>query len=130
MQRIDQQFIYAASDLNNYLECKRLTELDVLVARKKLTIPDAEDEQLALIKRKGEEHEQRYLESMQARHGDRVVCFSRAQAGIEAYRQAERQTIEAMASGAHIIYQATFFDGQFIGHADFLRRVEVPSNTR
>ncbi len=34
-----------------------------------------------------------------------------------------------MRRGAPIIYQATFFDGQFIGHADFLRRVDgAPSN--
>ena len=29
-----------------------------------------------------------------------------------------------MKRGAKIIYQATFFDGQFLGHADFLRRVD------
>ncbi len=34
-----------------------------------------------------------------------------------------------MREGKPIIYQATFFDGQFIGHADFLRRVEhAPSH--
>src|SRR3954451_3900039 len=35
-------------------------------------------------------------------------------------------TIEAMAAGADVIYQATFFDGTFRGHADFLLRVEAP----
>ena len=32
-----------------------------------------------------------------------------------------------MQRGVRVIYQATFFDGAFIGHADFLRRVEAPS---
>jgi uncharacterized protein len=31
-----------------------------------------------------------------------------------------------MAGGADVIYQATFFDGTFRGHADFLLRVEAP----
>jgi hypothetical protein len=35
MQRLDGCFVYSASDLNDYLECKRLTELEGLVARKK-----------------------------------------------------------------------------------------------
>ena len=39
-------------------------------------------------------------------------------------RAAAAQTIEAMAAGAEVIYQATFFDGTFRGHADFLLRVE------
>ncbi len=35
-------------------------------------------------------------------------------------------TIEAMAAGTDVIYQATFFDGTFRGHADFLLRVDAP----
>ena len=33
-----------------------------------------------------------------------------------------------MRAGAQVIYQATFFDGQWRGHADFLHRVEEPSD--
>ncbi len=36
-------------------------------------------------------------------------------------------TLEAMRSGASVIYQATFVDDGLLGHADFLRRVERPS---
>ncbi len=128
MQLIDGRLLYAASDLNNYLECKRLTELDALVARRKLPRPqDEDDAQAQLLRRKGEEHEQRFLEAMQAHYGDAVVCFTRPEASVEAFALAERQTRAAMASGAPIVYQATFFDGQFIGHADFLRRIQPPS---
>jgi uncharacterized protein len=129
MQRIDGRFVYAAGDLINYLECKRLTELDMLAAHGRLTAPAGEDdEQAQLIRRKGDEHEQSYLAGLQALHGsERVVCFGRSESGIESYRDAERRTFEAMVSGVPIIYQATFFDGQFIGHADFLRRVDSPS---
>ena len=37
-------------------------------------------------------------------------------------RAAAEQTIAAMRSGADVVYQATFFDGTWRGHADFLLR--------
>lgn len=128
MQRLEERLVYSASDLNHYLECKRLTDLDALVVRGKLVRPDADDPQAALLQRKGDEHERAYLEQMRLRYPDEVVEFGRAETGIEAYRRAEARTLDAMRDGKRIIYQATFFDGEFIGHADFLRRVDAPSN--
>jgi predicted RecB family nuclease len=128
MQSLEGRLVYSASDLNAYLECKRLTDLEALVAYGRLERPQNEDPQAELLRRKGDEHERRYLDRMNALHRGRVVEFARSENGIDAYRQAEKQTLEAMRSGAPIIYQATFFDGEFIGHADFLRRVEEPSD--
>ena len=42
-------------------------------------------------------------------------------------RSADAATIEAMRAGHDIIFQATLQDGCFIGHADFLRKVCIPS---
>lgn len=129
MQRIDGRFIYAASDLNDYLECKRLSELEALVARHKLPRPQDDDPQRDLIRRKGDEHERNHLERFLERYAADVTQFERCEPGIEQYREAERRTLTAMQLGKRIIYQATFFDGQFIGHADFLRRVDgAPSD--
>ena len=127
MQRLDGRFVYSASDLNDYLECKRLSELEALAARNKLAKPETHDERAELIRRKGDEHERRHLEALQERFPGEVVQFERAESGIEQYRAAEQRTLEAMRSGARVIYQATFFDGTFIGHADFLLRFERPS---
>ncbi len=126
VQHVDGRFVYGATDLNNFLECRRVTELDGLVVRGKLKRPEVEDEQLELIKRKGEEHEQRFLGEMEARYGS-VTKFERPKATIEAFAAAEAATLAAMRSGVHCIYQATFFDGTFVGHADFLRRTEKRS---
>ena len=41
-------------------------------------------------------------------------------------RAAAAATTPAMRAGADVIYQATFFDGRWRGHADFLLRVERP----
>jgi predicted RecB family nuclease len=128
MQSLEGRLVYSASDLNDYLECKRLTDLESLVAHGRLERPQYEDPQAELLRRKGEEHERRYLDRMNALHPGRVIEFARSKSGIEAYRLAEQRTLEAMRSGAPIIYQATFFDGEFVGHADFLRRVEEPSD--
>lgn len=127
MQRSNDNFIYSATDLNNFLECRRLTELETLVTLGQLQRPAIDDEQGNLIREKGHSHESAYLKRLQTEYADGVVCFGRAGAGADAYREAEQRTIDAMLSGAKFIYQATFFDGTFIGHADFLRRVEAPS---
>ncbi|MBV8372411.1 MAG: TM0106 family RecB-like putative nuclease, partial [Candidatus Eremiobacteraeota bacterium] len=128
MQRTQGRFIYSASDLNAYLECKRLTELEALVALGRLTTPDDDDEHAELIRRKGEEHEARYLEHLRERHGDENVTeFGRGENSLDALRLAERETLAAMERGTAIIYQATFFDERFVGRADFLRRIDAPS---
>jgi len=128
MQRLDGRFIYAASDLNAYLECRRLTELEMLVARGRLERPDTDDPHAELLRRKGDEHERAHLELLQRRHGDGVVTFESPERSIEAYERAERETLAAMRAGVPVIYQATFFDGRFYGRADFLRRVSEASN--
>jgi predicted RecB family nuclease len=126
MQRIDGRFVYAASDLNNYLECAYLTALDRSVALGDALPPDRQDATVELIARKGEEHEQRYLASLAERYGHRVTEVSRPPHTIAGFEAAQSATIAAMERGDALIYQGTFFDGQFLGHPDFLRRVEVP----
>lgn len=127
MQRIDGQWIYSATDLNHFLECRRLTELNTLVQMDRHARPADDDEQAQLIRDKGRAHEEAYLARLHAEHDGDVVRIAPPANTLEAYRQAEASTIEAMRSGARVIYQATFFDGRFIGHADFLQRVETPA---
>ncbi len=128
MQRLDGQLIYSASDLNDYLECRRLTDLEVLVAEGRLRRPDWEDEQTKLLRRKGEAHELAHLEALRRLDPDDIAEFARGENSMEAYRRAEAATLAAMRRGVRTIYQATFFDGEFLGRADFLRRVERPSD--
>lgn len=126
MQQIDGRFVYSASDLNDFLECRHLTELERRVALGELERPDR-DPSAELIARKGLEHEQNYLQDLRRRNGGAITVFeSRPENTSAALLAAEAATIAAMDSGARLIYQATFFDGQFVGHADFLRRIEVP----
>lgn len=126
MQCLESRFIFSASDLNDFLECEHLTELERLVALGEASRPDP-DGTAALLSRKGDEHERRYLEGLRTNGSDVVVFRANGERSIDAWRAAEAQTLAAMEGGARIIYQATFFDGVFLGRADFLRRVERPS---
>ncbi|MBV8067057.1 MAG: TM0106 family RecB-like putative nuclease [Candidatus Eremiobacteraeota bacterium] len=128
MQRLNGQIVYSASDLNAYLDCRHLTQLESLVARGELKRPDREDRQAQLLRRKGDEHEHAHLEALRSIHGAELAEFARPESSIEAYHQAEAATLTALRRGVPVIYQATFFDGRFIGHADFLRRVPEPSD--
>jgi predicted RecB family nuclease len=127
VQRVDGGFIYSASDLNNDLECRRLTWLEYQLSVGLLGRPE-QGAAAGLIANKGAAHEARYRDALLAEHGDRMVMFEpRVASTLDAYRAADAQTLTAMASGAPVIYQATFFDGTFLGRTDFLRRVETPS---
>ena len=79
-----------------------------------------------LMARHGTEHEQAHLESY-ARAGKSVARIETWGATVEAYWKAREQTLEAVRSGVDVIYQATLFDGRWLGYADFLERVDVPS---
>lgn len=127
MQRIGERFIYSASDLNDFLECAHLSALERKAAIGELVRPDPSDS-ASLVARKGDEHEQRYLETLRALHGNNLVEFAQPrERSVESLFLAEQQTFAAMERGAEIIYQATFFDGTFLGRTDFLRKVDAPS---
>ncbi len=128
MDRIDGQPVYSATDLVAFLACEHLTQLERAALAGLTKRPMREDPELDVIRRRGFEHEARYLSSLEAEGRTAVtirVDGSSADRGAD-LRDAAAQTIDAMAAGAEVIYQATFFDGTFRGHADFLLRVESP----
>jgi uncharacterized protein len=127
MQLLDDQLILSASDLNNHLACAHLTTLNLARARGELEVEPERGADAELLARKGDEYEQRHLESLKAA-GRQVVEIPDGDGSHEALLGAVARTEEAMRAGAEVIYQATFLrDGQR-GHADFLRRVERPSD--
>ncbi len=123
MQIVDGELVVSPTDLTRFLACRHLTALDHAVARGELAPPDVDDEPLEALFRRGLEHERSHLERLR-RQGRRVAeiepaGFGPGSAGL---RAAEQATVAAMATGADVVYQATFFDGAWRGHADFLLR--------
>ncbi|MBV9277772.1 MAG: TM0106 family RecB-like putative nuclease, partial [Candidatus Eremiobacteraeota bacterium] len=129
MQNVDGRIIYSASDLHKYLECDYLLALDLEALKGKLKRPEP-TEYSKLITGKGIKHEKRHLADLHAHNNGGVVELPEETDDntIAAFEAAEAATRKAMESGAKVIYQAAFFDGQWFGRADFLIRVEEPSD--
>ena len=107
MQILDGRLIFSPSDLNRFLECRSLTALDLSVAGEH-RIDAPLDLQSELLARKGQEHEHRYLASLERE--ERVEAIPAiARPSIAAFEQAQAQRIAAMCAGAPTIYQSRFF---------------------
>jgi uncharacterized protein len=121
--------VFAATDLVAYLACEHLTQLERAAVAGLVKRPMRDDPELDIIRKRGFQHEKRYLADLQAQ--GRTSVEIQLDGSIEdrgdQLRAAATETIAAMASGADVIYQATFFDGTWRGHADFLLRVDDPA---
>src|SRR5262249_29018610 len=110
--------IFSATDLINYLGCQHATFLDLehLGQPEPSVEPDPTEE---LLKRKGIEHEQRYLAFLKSQGREVVEVDPKA-----TISQRVDQTRAAMNAGVEVIYQAALLDVPWLGHADFLMRVD------
>jgi predicted RecB family nuclease len=126
VQTIDGRPVYAATDLVAYLACEHLTQLERAAMAGLVKRPMRDDPELDIIRKRGFEHERRYLADLQAE--GRTAVSVELDGSIEnrgdQLRAAAAETEAAIASGADVVYQATFFDGMWRGHADFLLRVD------
>lgn len=122
MQRVSEQTLYSASDLVAFLDCEHRTALDLLTLTDNGLLAERTrpDESAELVARKGDEHERRHLATLRAA-GREVIDIAEQGGDLEARIQ---RTTEAMRLGVEVIYQATLRDGCWIGHADFLHRVD------
>ena len=114
MERRDGQILFSPSDLSGFLACEHLTALELAGTPK----PDRDDPQVDLIRRKGEEHERAYLESLHAA-GTTVTEIEIIDRDWQA---AAAATEAALRSGVDVVYQGVFFDGRWRGVADLLLR--------
>ena len=130
MQRTDDgNLIVSATDLVGFLACGHLASLEMAAAAGDLTRPHRDDPELDLIRRRGFDHEQRYLERLRADGRSIHEIATREARTPGDLRAAQDETLAAMQTGADVIFQATFFDGRWRGHADFLvRRDDRPSD--
>src|SRR5688572_25284147 len=129
MQLIDGQHVFSATDLVGFLACEHLTALELAAAAHLVKRPQRPDPELDVLQERGRAHEQRYLEDLEAK-GRRVTKIERddtIENWGEKLRSAARETETAIRRGDDVIYQATFFDGRWLGLADFLIRKEEPS---
>jgi predicted RecB family nuclease len=121
--------VVSASDLVGYLACDHLATLELGRAKGLWERPPRrEDPELALLQERGLAHEDAYLERQRAAGRSIHEIALRDPQTPDELRAAEGETLDAMRRGVDVIYQATFFDGRWRGHADFLIRAAVPSD--
>jgi predicted RecB family nuclease len=119
---VDGGLVVSPTDLTNFLACRHLTELDLAMALGELAPPVEDDEASAVLRARGLEHERDYVERL------RTAGLSIVEISTRDLLEGERATLAAMRAGVDIVYQATFFDGVWRGHADFLeKRDDRPS---
>jgi uncharacterized protein len=123
MRQVRRRFELSASDLVDYLYCHHLSALDRAVAEGALKKPPMRDDPLlnSLWKR-GLIHEQSYLEYL-TKSGLEVLKIE----GVEVTDAAVTDTTAAMKNGIQVIAQGALSYGGWVGRADILRRVELPS---
>ncbi len=105
--------LLSASRLNAFQSCRHQTTLWLADVK----APERVDDSIALIRRKGFEHEAVVLAGLTAAHGSVVEIPT-----DRPLEERKRATIEAMQSGVPLIYQAALANDQWLGFPDFLVR--------
>ena len=114
----------SATDLAGHLSCAHLTALDAAVARGKRDKPKYWDPLRDILRARGNQHEQAYLDYLQDA-GYEIVQIG----DIGLNRKAADETAAAMRDGAAIISQGVLLHDRWGGRADILRRIDTPSDS-
>ena len=119
---LDSNVIFSATDLGAAAGCEwaLMRKLDGKLGRVP-AVPDDGDAMLRRAGTLGDEHELRTLERL--RQSRQVVEFARP--AMSELAEAAGRTADAFRAGADVLFQATFFDGSFVGFADFIMRTET-----
>ena len=124
----DGTLIVSATDLVGYLACDHLSTLELGRAEERWERPHRrEDLTVRLMQDRGDAHEAAHLEGLRTAGRSIIEIDKTALSTPDQLREAEAATLSAMRAGADVIFQATFFDGRWRGHADFLYRTDRPS---
>ena len=123
MKYKNNQIIYSPSDLSSHSSCRHLTQLNKQHARGEISDPEVfTNRVLQMLKEKGIEFEDNHLKEIKDQ-GKTVSEISTDDP------HAEKHTIDAMKAGIDVIYQARLKEeGKWSGWADFLKKVDKPSD--
>jgi len=122
MKRIEKGILLSAGDLSSHIACSHLTYLDLAATKGTIEAPDYRDPMLAILQERGLEFEQAYLKILKD-SGLQII-----EPNSDDNETALRRTVLAMQQGADVIYQASLKKGIWQGRADFLIKVDKPSN--
>ena len=115
--------LLSPTQLNNFLGCEHRTYLDLLAERGEIPLEDYAPPDAELLFERGRRHEEAFLQTLRDTGLD-VLSIGNT------LRRHERvaATEEAMRTGREVIHQAYFVHDGWVGAADFLIRVDEPSD--
>lgn len=116
----------APTDLSNFLSCRHLSHLDLKAARGGLRRPTRYGSWIDELRMRGAAHEKAYLEHLRDQ-GLTIKEFGDDDSAAEPVERGVEATVAAMREGADVIYQASLADDTWFGRADFMRRIDTPS---
>ncbi|PRY58079.1 uncharacterized protein BCF74_1131 [Knoellia remsis] len=122
----DGRLVLSPSDLRLASQCEfaLVRELDITLGRAP-SMSEPDEAMMARLKELGDQHEQRELLRLSAAYPSRVVGMSRPAHDLASLTAAHAETLATLRGGAaDVVAQATFFDGGFLGFADFLERTD------
>src|SRR5688572_457428 len=96
MKILSDKIQLSATDLSNHLGCRHLTELNRQLALGKIAKPSWSDPALAVLIKRGEEHEASYVRYLESQ-GLSITNLK---------GQSHDATVDAMSRGADVIVQA------------------------
>ena len=114
--------VYSASDITAAATCEwaLMRKLDARLGRIERTV-EVEDEMLKRTGLLGDAHELKKLDQLRAAR--QVVEIARPESPRD-IGEAAAQTTAAFENRAEVVFQAAFFDGRFLGYADFIIRTD------
>jgi predicted RecB family nuclease len=120
---VENRLFLSPSDLADYLGCPYLATLEAEVARGQREKPRPREDIARLVAEKGDLHEAEYLATLGG-EGREIV-----EIGLDGrdFDEGAAETEQAMRHGAEVIYQAVFSREGWRGLADFVIRVDQPS---
>ena len=123
MKKDQEKILFSPSDLITFVKSPFASWMDrqYLEDRSSLT-PDEDDAMLTVLARRGNEHEHRYLTTLNNQGHD--VCEI-----LQNDASARTRTIEAIEQGCEVIFQARLEGNGFAGWADFLFKQENPDGS-
>jgi predicted RecB family nuclease len=129
MHLADEDLLFFATDLSNFLACPQLTLLNRRAALGGPKPPYFDDPGADVLRERGLQHEQAFLERLRAngRTISEIADLSSERSGSDQWRALSNATVDAMRSGADVVYQGALFDAPWGGKPDFLLKVSRPS---
>src|SRR5688572_28209245 len=126
MRIVDDRLIFTPTDLADFLACRHKTTLELEAVRKLRARPTYSDPLADQLRKRGQEHERRYVDSLRAKGLTVEDLTTAREPGKEPDRSVAR-TLAAMRRGIDVIVQAPLGNDTWFGYADVL--VKVPGES-